>query len=166
MNKRQADPHVPGQEQSRRTSPSREPQMSWAGCSIRPSELPAFLPNSPSWTSLNTVTNGGSSAGPRREGQFMPLQSTPATSGPPPPSNLAHPATAPTRPRRQQPRTPASTQPPSSPPLSSGGLPSWAIVSSPEPGPWGRTQPRPVKPAPKPRLTLPSAPQQNSETRK
>ena len=39
-----------------------------AGRSTRPFELPAPLPHSPSGgTSLYTVTNGGSSAGPRRE---------------------------------------------------------------------------------------------------
>ena len=45
-------------------------------------------------------------------------------------------------------------QPPSPPPLRSGGLPLWATALSPEPGPRGRTQPRPAKPAPA--LSLPT----------
>ena len=69
----------------------------------------------------------------------------------PPPSNSAHPATAPTRPRRQQPRIPAPT------PELTTTQKWWAAFlgdrASPEPGPWGRTQPRPATPAPKPRLT-------------
>ena len=77
-------------------------------------ELPASLPHSPSGgTSLHTLANGGCSAGPRREGQCIALQSTPATSGPR--SSVAYrpptPPTrrGPTRPRRLQPRTPAPT---------------------------------------------------------
>ena len=86
----------------------------------------------------------------------------------PPPSNTAHPTTAPTRPRRQQPRTPAPTPElnAAQSPLRSGGLPLWATAPSPEPGPRGRTEPRPATPAPKPRLTSPSAFQQNTGTRK
>ena len=57
-------------------------------------------------------------------------------------------------------------QPPSSTPLRSGGLPLWATAPSPEPGLRGRTKPRPATPAPKPRLTSPSAFQQNIGTRK
>ena len=114
--------------------------------------------------SLHTVTNGESSAGPRRERQCTPLQSTPATSGPRSP--MAHrPPTPPTRRRRQRAHGAnihaPQLQPPSSPPLRSGGLPLWATALSPEPGPRGRTQPRPATPAPKPRLTSPSAFQQN-----
>ena len=136
------------------------------------SELLASLPHSPSGgTSLHAVTNGGSSAGPRREGQCTPLQSTPATYWPR--SSMAHrPPTPPTRRRRQRAHGANShaprLQPPSSAPLKSGGLPSWATVLSPEsePGPRGRTQPRPTTPAPKPGLTSPSAFQQNTGTRK
>ena len=120
-------------------------------------------------TSLHTVTNGGSSAGPRREGQCTPLQSTPAASGPR--SSMAHrPPTPPTRRRRQRAHGANShapwLQPPSSTPLRSGGLPLWATAPSPEPGPWGRTKPRPATPAPKPRPTSPSAFQQHTGTRK
>ena len=113
--------------------------------------------------------HGGSSAGPRREGQCTPLQSTPATSGPR--SSMAHrPPTPPTRRRRQRAHGANShaprLQPPSSTPLRSGGLPLWATAPSPEPRPRGRTKPRPATPAPKPRLTSPSAFQQNIGTRK
>ena len=96
------------------------------------------------------------------------VKSTPATSGPR--SSMAHrPPTPPTRRRRQRANGANShaprLQPPNSPPLRSGGRPSWATAPSPEPEPRGRTQPRQAAPAPKPRLTSPSAFQQNTVTR-
>ena len=82
----------------------------------------------------------------------------------PPPSNTAHPTTAPTRPRRQQPRTPAPT--PELNATQKWRAPLWATALPPEPGPRRKTQPRPATPAPKPGLTSPSAFQQNIGTRK
>ena len=84
---------------------------------------------------------------------------------------MAHrPPTPPTRRRRRRAHGANShaprLQPPSSTPLRSGGLPLWATALSPEPGPRGRTQPRPATPAPKPRLTSPPAFEQNIGTRK
>ena len=45
-------------------------------------------------------------------------------------------------------------------------LPPWATAHSQKPGPRGRTQPRPAKPAPKLVLTSPPDLQQNTGTRK
>ena len=81
-----------------------------------------------------------------------------------PPIPPTQPATAPTFTRRQQPRIPAPT--PELTATQKWRAAYWATSLSQEPGLRGITQPRPATPAPKPRLTSPSAFQQEIETRK
>ena len=122
-------------------------------------------------TSLHTVTNGGSSAGPRREGQCTPPPKAPPRHLGPGrrwPTALQH---RPPDDGANAPTAPTATHPGSNPRAQRHSEVVDCLYGRPrpfasEPGPRGRTKPRPATPAPKPRLTSPSAFQQNTGTRK